>query len=91
MIQNLKSKDIPEAVKTVSVPVFDAEGVRTGTMDAPTSYFWQTLDGSRFIGQATAGEKGIFEIDADAVEPTIQVNKYSVSGEFLGGPWRVKA
>jgi len=87
---DLTPQDIPEAVKTARVSVFDADGVQTGTRDVQTSYFWQTPDGSRFVGQATAGEKGMFEIDADNPPPTIQVNKYGVNGDFLGGPWRVR-
>lgn len=90
MAKHLKLQDIPAAAKTVSVDVFDADGVKTGAQDVATSYFWQTADGARFVGQATAQEKGMFEIDEDAVAPTIQVNKYSAEGRFLGGPWRVR-
>lgn len=90
MSKRLQPQDIPEAAKTVRVNVFDADSVKTGAQDVATSYFWQTADGARFVGQATAQEKGMFEIDEDAVVPTIQVNKYSVEGRFLGGPWRIK-
>lgn len=90
MARHLESREIPEAAKTVRVDVFDADGVRTGAKDERASYFWQTLDGGRYVSQASAREKGMFEIDKDAVVPTIQVNKYSIDGDFLGGPWRVK-
>ena len=90
MARHLDPRDIPEAAKTVRVDVFDEDGVRTGTADALTSYFWQTPDGGRFVGQASEQEKGMFEIDEDNPPATIQVNKYSVDGEFLGGPWRIR-
>ena len=89
MARHLALQDIPEAAKTVRVDVFDADGVRTGTRNVRATYFWQTPDGSRFIGQATAREKGMFEIDEDDPPDTIQVNKYSIDGEFMGGPWTV--
>lgn len=90
MARHLDPRDIPEAAKTARVDVFDEDGVKTGTSDALTSYFWQTLDGGRFVGQASAQEKGMFEIDEDVIEPTIQVNKYGMDGQFLGGPWRIR-
>lgn len=85
MARHLRPQDIPEAAKTVRVPVFDADGVQTGTTNVRASYFWQTPDGSRFVGQATAQEKDMFEMDG----ATIQVNKYGIDGEFMGGPWTV--
>jgi len=90
--KSLKSQDIPEAVKTTRVDVFseDELPIKIGTRDVAASYFWQTPDGNIFVSQASAREKGMFEIDAENPPATIQVNKYSVTGEFLGGPWRVK-
>ena len=89
MARHLALQDIPEAAKTVRVDVFDADGVRTGTRNVRATYFWQTPDGGRFIGQATAREKGMFEIDEDDPPDTIQVNKYGIDGGFMGGPWTV--
>ena len=91
MARHLESREIPEAAKVVRVDVFDADGVRTGAKDERATYFWQTSDGSRFVGQATAQEKGMFEIDAENPPATIQVNKYSIDGVFLGGPWWIRA
>lgn len=88
MARHLESHEIPEAAKTVRVDVFDADGVKTGARDESAGYFWQTPDGSRFVSQASAQEKGMFKIDKDA--PTIQVNKYGSDGTFLGGPWQVR-
>ena len=90
MARHLELRDIPEDAKKVRVDAFDADGVRTGTRDESASYFWQTPDGRSFVSQASAQEKGMFEIDEDNPPPTIQVNKYSINGEFLGGPWTVK-
>ena len=89
MARHLRPQDIPEAAKTVRVDVFDADGVLTGTRNVRATYFWQTPDGSRFVGQATARERGMFEIDKDDPPDTIQVNKYGIDGEFMGGPWTV--
>ena len=97
MVRSLKSQDIPEAAKTTSVDVFDADGVRTGARDVSATYFWQTPDGDSFVSQASAREKGMFdfpiqEVDAPPISvPTIQVNKYSIEGRFLGGPWRIRS
>ncbi len=90
MARRIALQDIPEAAKTVRVPVFDADGARTGTRNVRAAYFWRTPDGSRFVGQATAREKGMFEIDEDDPPATIQVNKYGIDGVFMGGPWTVK-
>ena len=89
MARHLRSRDVPEAAKTARVDVFDADGVQTGSVNVLASYFWQTPDGSRFVGQATAREKGMFEMDEDNPLATIQVNKYGIDGEFMGGPWTV--
>ncbi|KKM82268.1 hypothetical protein LCGC14_1321360 [marine sediment metagenome] len=93
MSRHLRPEDVPEAVKTTRVDVFseDESPIKIGTRDAATTYFWQTPDGASFVSQASAREKGMFTIDADNPPATIQVNKYSVEGVFLGGPWRVKA
>lgn len=99
MAKHLKAQDVPEAAKTVSVDVYSkVEGSdinnepalyeKTGTRDVGATYFWQTPDGRQFVGQATAQEKGMFDIGEDAA--TIQVNKYSINGDFLGGPWQIK-
>ena len=88
MAKHLRPEDVPGEAKIVSVDVFDADGVRTGTKDANATYFWRTPDGDVFVSQASAREKEMFEIDKDV--PTIQVNKYSVEGDFLGGPWTVR-
>ncbi len=90
MARHLRPQDIPEAAKTVRVDVFDKDDVRTGTRNVRAAYFWQTPDGSRFIGQATAREKGMFKMDEEESPATIQVNKYGSDGVFLGGPWTVK-
>ncbi len=89
--RGIRPQDIPEAAKMVRVPVFDADGVQTGTRNVRADYFWQTPDGRRFVGQATAREKEMFEIDEGYSGATIQVNKYGIDGKFLGGPWTVKA
>ena len=98
MARHLRAQDIPEAAKTVRVPVFDTAGVRTGTRNVRAAYFWQTPDGRRFVVQATAHEKEMFEMDeparaaagGDSPRATIQVNKYDINGVFMGGPWTVK-
>lgn len=90
MAKNLSAQDIPVAAKTVRVDAFDADGVKTGARDESATYFWQTPDGQSFVSQASAREKGMFDIDKDNPPATIQVNKYSIDGDFLGGPWRVR-
>ena len=90
MARHLRPQDIPEAAKTVRVDVHDEDGVKIGTRKVPTTYFWRELDGSRFIGQATAQEKGMFKFDPDNPPATIQVNKYGMDGRFMGGPWTVR-
>jgi len=88
--RNLESRDIPEAAKTVRVDVFDADGVRTGARDERATYFWREPNGDSFVSQTSAREKGMFEIDELDPPATIQVNKYGINGDFLGGPWRVR-
>ena len=98
MARHLRPQDVPEAAKMVRVDVFDTDGVRTGIRNVRAAYFWQTPDGRRFVGQATAQEKEMFEMDeparaaagGDSPRATIQVNKYGIDGVFKGGPWKVK-